>query len=563
MPKDLKKIMVTGALTLWMGFCLLAAAGSNQAATALPPAPVRLDGKILLYIRLGTPAYTPQERARDIRDRIIQTARDPKVDPASIRTLDQVDRTDVRAGNTVILTVLDQDATAAGFEKNRRALADFYAHRIRQAIVDYREVRSSINLVWNLAFVLGLSLLLGVLLLAIRFFYPRMRSRIQQWQAIRISALQVKGLEVVSAKRLGGFFLNLVRTLYILLITGCLAVYLVLVLDLLPWTHGAAILVTEWAWTALASIGTAIGDYLPNLFFIVAIVFITRYVIKGLKFLFQAVEQGRLVLFGVTPDLAMVTYKIVRFLVLAFAVVMAYPYLPGSQSEAFKGVSIFVGILFSLGSTSAVANAVAGLSLIYIKAFQVGDRVKIGEAVGDVIEMKMNITRIRTIKNVEITLSNKQVLDSPIVNFSAEARTRGLILHTAVTIGYDTPWRTIHRLLTEAALKTEHILRRPAPFVLQTALNDFYVSYELNAYTDQPNQMAEIYSNLHQQIQDAFNEAGVEIMSPHYTQLRDGSRTAIPDPYLPQDYEPKALRVFQSPSPGEETWKAAGRKVEK
>ena len=275
--------------------------------------------------------------------------------------------------------------------------------------------------------------------------------------------------------------------------------------------------------------------YVPNLFFMAGIIILTRYAVKGLKFLFKAVEQGRLTLPGVTPDLAMITYRIVRFLVLAFAVVMTYPYLPGSQSEAFKGVSIFVGILFSLGSTSAVANAVAGLSLIYMRAFQVGDRVKIGDTVGDVLEMKMNVTRIRTIKNVEVTLSNKQVLESPIVNFSTEARTRGLILHTSVTIGYDTPWRTVHRLLAEAALKTEPILKEPAPFVLQTALNDFYVSYELNAYTDQPNRMVLIYSDLHQQIQDTFNEAGVEIMSPHYTQLRDGSRTAIPDPYLPEE----------------------------
>jgi small-conductance mechanosensitive channel len=164
---------------------------------------------------------------------------------------------------------------------------------------------------------------------------------------------------------------------------------------------------------------------------------------------------------------------------------------------------------------------------------------------------------------VEVTLSNKLVLDSPIVNFSTEARTRGLILHTSVTIGYDASWRTVHRLLTEAALKTEPILKEPAPFVLQTALNDFYVSYELNAYTDQPNRMVQIYSDLHQHIQDAFNEAGVEIMSPHYTQLRDGSRTAIPDPYLPEDYEPRALRIYQNPSPGEESWRTAGQKPER
>jgi small-conductance mechanosensitive channel len=567
MAKKIRKLIITTVCSLLLGLCIAAAVwgmegpGPNPAPAA--KAPVRLDGKVLFYVRVGLLDYTSQDRARNIRERIIQAARDPKVDPSSIRTIDRENRTDILVGESLLLVLYEQDAKVEGVEKNRQALADFYTYRIRQAIIEYREARLPGNIFRSLAFVLGLSVLLIVLLFTIRFFYPRVKDWIQRWQATRISALQVKGLEVVSAERMGNFFLKLLSTLYVSLILGCLAVYWILVLSLLPWTHGTARLLTEWASTAVISIAGGVLDYLPNLFFIAVIVIITRFIIKGLLFLFKAVEQGRLSLPGVSADLAMITYKIVRFLVLAFAAVMIYPYLPGAQSEALKGVSLFIGIIFSLGSTSAVANAMAGLSLVYMRAFRVGDRVKIGDTVGDVLEMRMNVTRIRTIKNVEVTLSNKQVLDSPIVNYSTEARTRGLILHTAVTIGYDAPWRTIHSLLTEAALKTEHIRKEPAPFVLQTALNDFYVSYELNAYTDQPNRMADIYSHLHQNIQDSFNEAGGEIMSPHYTQLRDGSRTAIPDPYLPKGYEPKALRVYQSPWPGEETWRKPGQKPEK
>ena len=565
----MRKITVLAVWGLLLGLCLSAAAQGaaesppNQTATTLAPAPVRLDGKILMYVRVGALAYKPEERAREIRERIIQLALDPKVDLSSVRIIDRLDRTDIVAGESFILALLDQDAKAAGFEKNRNDLAEFYAKRIRRAAAEYREARNPRNIAWGLVYVLGLSLIGIALLIVLRFLYPRLRTRIQQWQTARISALQVKGLEVMSAERLGDFFLGLVRNLYVVLILGGLAVYGVLVLNLLPWTRGASFLITEWAWAAATSIGTAILGYVPNLFFMAGIIILTRYAVKGLKFLFKAVEQGRLTLPGVTPDLAMTTYRIVRFLVLAFAVVMTYPYLPGSQSEAFKGVSIFVGILFSLGSTSAVANAVAGLSLVYMRAFQVGDRVKIGDTVGDVLEMKMNVTRIRTIKNVEVTLSNKQVLDSPIVNFSTEARTRGLILHTSVTIGYDSPWRTIHQLLIDAALKTRDILKNPAPFVLQTALNDFYITYELNAYTDQSHSMAQTYGELHQNIQDTFNEAGMEIMSAHYMHLRDGSRTAIPDPYLPKDYEPRALRVYQNPTAGEEGWRTGGKEPEK
>jgi small-conductance mechanosensitive channel len=187
------------------------------------------------------------------------------------------------------------------------------------------------------------------------------------------------------------------------------------------------------------------------------------------------------------------------------------------------------------------------LSITYMRAFKVGDRVRIGDTVGDVIDQTLLVTHVRTIKNEDITVPNSMVLNAHIVNYSARAKEEGLILHTAVTIGYDAPWRTVHELLIEAARKTPYILTEPKPFVLQTALNDFYVTYELNAHTDDPQQMVNTYSALHRNIQDTFNEAGVEIMSPHYTQLRDGNKTAIPDSYLPPEYVPGSLRVASVP----------------
>jgi small-conductance mechanosensitive channel len=169
--------------------------------------------------------------------------------------------------------------------------------------------------------------------------------------------------------------------------------------------------------------------------------------------------------------------------------------------------------------------------------------VKIADTMGDVIEKTLLITRVRTIKNVEITIANAMVLGSHIINFSSSAKEEGLILHTTVTIGYDAPWRTVHHLLIDAALATEAILKQPAPFIFQTALDDFYVHYELNAYTDQPSRMAKIYSDLHTNIQDKFNGAGVEIMSPHYSSVRDGNQIAIPDGYLPKGYSAPAFRL--------------------
>lgn len=242
---------------------------------------------------------------------------------------------------------------------------------------------------------------------------------------------------------------------------------------------------------------------------------------------FSALKSGAITINGFYGDWADPTYKIMRVLVLALAVTLLYPYMPGSSSGAFKGISIFLGVPFSLGSSSAVGNMVAGLVLTYTCAFQIRDRVKIGETVGDIIEKTMLVTRVRTVKNVAVTIPNGTVLSDQVHNYSTLSA-RGLILHAAVTIGYDAPWRQVHQLLVDAAVRTPNILAEPSPFVLQTALDDFYVRYEVNAYTNNAHAMQATYSLLHQNIQETFNGAGVEIMSPHYRAQRDGNATTIP-----------------------------------
>ncbi len=263
--------------------------------------------------------------------------------------------------------------------------------------------------------------------------------------------------------------------------------------------------------------------------------------------------MGKIRLPNFHRDWADPTYKIVRSLIIVFTVIVVFPYLPGSQSEAFKGVSLFLGVLFSLGSTSVVANVVAGIILTYMYAFKLGDRVKIGDTTGDVIEKTLLVTRIKTIKNIIITIPNALVMGSHIINYSTSAAREGLILHTTVTLGYDVPWRKVHETLIAAALSVEKIKKEPAPFVFQTSLDDFYVSYELNCYTDKPELMGGIYSELHQNIQDRCNEAGIEILSPHYAAARDGNASTIPSEYLPATYEapPFAVKIVE---------KLAGRK---
>jgi small-conductance mechanosensitive channel len=258
---------------------------------------------------------------------------------------------------------------------------------------------------------------------------------------------------------------------------------------------------------------------------------------------FRQIEQARIVFPNFPPEWADPTYKIVRLLLIAFGLIVVFPYLPASDSAAFAGVSVFAGILLSLSSSSAISNAIAGVVLTYTGAFRLGDRVKLGDNFGDIVETSMLATRVRTIKNEDVTIPNSLVLNGAMINYSRQASTLGLILHTSVTIGYDAPWRKIHDLLIEAALATPGVLREPRPFVWQTALNDFYVTYEINAYTATPRDMITIYAELHANIQDAFYAAGVEIMSPHFTALRDGNTVAIPDSARPAGYRAPAFRV--------------------
>jgi small-conductance mechanosensitive channel len=209
--------------------------------------------------------------------------------------------------------------------------------------------------------------------------------------------------------------------------------------------------------------------------------------------------------------------------------VIMFPYLPGSGSPAFQGVSVFLGVLLSLGSSTAINNIIAGLVITYMRPFKPGDRIKIGDITGDVIDKTMLVIKLKTTKNEEITVPNSTVLSSNTINYSSLSKSKGLILHTTVTIGYDVPWRTMHETLIKAALKTNAILASPEPFVWQTSLDDFYVSYQLNAYTQEAEMQGTIYAELHQHIQDCCRDAGIEIMSPHYRANRDGNKSTIPE----------------------------------
>jgi small-conductance mechanosensitive channel len=509
-------------------------------APSVPQAQVTVNGKPIFSVQ-GVLSFPAEARAAAISRRIQVLSKEVLFKPESLSVADSENTTDIMAGDLIVMSVTDQDARSA--KQSRQELANDYAQRVRSALIALRKEYSLKSLVLGALYAVIATLVLLLIFRILGRLFPKLYETLRSWRGTRIRSLRIQNLELLPAERITDFAIGVGQLLRFAIVLLALYSYASLVLGFFPWTRGYAQILVDYVLSPLRFVGNAVVEFLPNLFFIAVIVVVAVYLIKFIKMIFTELECGTISFPNFYPEWAGPTYKIVRFLVIALTVIIVFPYLPGSSSPAFRGISIFLGVLFSLGSTSAVANVVAGVILTYMRAFTIGDRVKIADTMGDVIEKTLLVTRVRTIKNVEITIANAMVLGTHIINFSSSAQQGGLILHTTVTIGFDAPWRTVHQLLIDAALSTEAILKQPTPFIYQTALDDFYVHYELNAYTDQPSQMAKIYSDLHTNIQDKFNQAGVEIMSPHFSSVRDGNRIAIPDDYLPKDYAAPAFRL--------------------
>ena len=505
------------------------------------PGQVIIEGRgPILTVYETIAGRTPEERAKGIEQRIITVAKEGRASIPAPQLRTHPGWTEILIGSQTIMAVTDGDARMAGKPKDQ--LAAQYAESIYLAIPTYRKEHSW-KMVLRGVMDTGLAtVVLVTILWLIRRIRMAVRDRIER--AIHTSGrLEQKSAWHILVAYAGPVALALGALLRWVLILGIIQAYLTVTFGFFSVTREISLTVTNWVFLQLALLARAGLDYLPNLLVIAVITLSTYYVFRLLRLIFSQIEKGDLKIHGFYPDWAEPTEKLVRALVLVLALIVAFPYLPGAKSPAFQGISIFLGVLLSLGSSSAVANAIAGIILTYMRSFLVGDWVEIGDTTGEVTEKNLLVTRVLTPKAEIITIPNASVMSGSVKNYSLEAKKAGVIFHTTVTIGYDAPWRTVHQLLTSAALATEHVLQEPAPFVLQKGLDDFYVAYELNAYTNAPREMLNIYSDLHQNIQDKFNEAGVEICSPHFSALRDGNVIAIPESYIQSDYKAPAFRV--------------------
>jgi small-conductance mechanosensitive channel len=512
-------LLVVLACLVWGVAATALAAGAppppleNEVEAEYARAPVMFDGEPLFQVR-GVMAYPAEKRAQIIAGRIQAVAADRSVPVDSLRIVQTEHGSDILAADRFLMTVTETDALREGV--THHFMAQAVQRRIADAITVYRSERTPHALLVKTAYALGATLIAGLLLLGVRRVFRWLDGLADRRFRARIEGLEAQSYRLVQAKQISAAVRGLSVSLRVLSCVAIAYVYLQVVLELYPWSRPLSRRLSAVFLGPLGSMASAVLDAVPNLIFIAILVLVTRYLLKLVRLFFDGIASGTIALAKFDRDWAWPTYRIIRFAAVAFAVVVAYPYIPGSTSPAFQGVSIFIGVIFSLGSSSFISNLIAGYSMTYRRAFRVGDRIQVGDVTGDVTESGLMVTRVRTVKNEEVVVPNSTILSSHIVNYSTLAQKSGLILHTTVGIGYETPWRQVEAMLLMAAERTPGLLKDPPPFVLQKTLGDFCVTYEINVHCDDAHVMARLYTDLHRNILDVFNEYNVQIMTPAY-----------------------------------------------
>ena len=491
-----------------------------------PGAPLVVDGDTLLVIYARKGGMLPEARVSAAKSKIYEVGKRLTMFVDSLYVFDSEVSSDVMVGEDVLLSVTDLDALWMGME--RVELAETYREVISKKVDQLHETYGLQQKLQSLGWV---ALIIAVQVLLIWFIvwlFRRWKFSVTRKLLGRIKSVVIKNYPLLDTHRLGVaiiFVFNLVRLLLILLVV---LVGLGFMFSFFPETKTVTYTVVGFIWNPLSDILKSVVAYLPNLFKIIVIIICFHYLLKLVRYFANEVASGRLKINGFYADWAMPTHTLLRVLLYSFMLVMIWPLLPNSDSEIFQGVSVFIGVVVSLGSTSVVGNVMSGLVMTYMRPFRIGDFIRFGDTEGEVIEKSMLVTRIRTRKNDIVTIPNSNMMSSQTSNYTFSAQRYGIIVHTKITIGYDEPWKKIETLLVQAAENTDGIKRHPKPFVRITALDDFYVEYEINGITDRAKTLSTVYSALHQQILDTMHGAGVEIMSPHIEAQRSDLPLQIP-----------------------------------
>jgi len=474
---------------------------------------VTLDGNQLFQV-MGVALYPADERAQAIETRLSNFAGNMSLSTSSLQIVHNKDYSVIEADGQLIMRIFDKDAELIGFP--REPYTQIALAKMAQTILDYRAARQPKELLKQCARAVVATAIVALLFLFLTRLIRRSRTFLENRIGAGLNQLQSKSFELIRAQQIWGLLRGLMAFAWAALFGILFYMYIDYVLSLFPWTKEASQNLLDLLINPLSDLGQSFLKSLPGLMFVAVVGLLTHIALKMVRLLFTGIDKGTIVFKDFDPDWAWPTYNIVRVLILIAAVMVAYPFIPGSNSTAFKGVSLFIGVIISLGSSSFASNLIAGYSVIYRRAFKIGDRVKVEDVVGDVVEIKLLVTRLRSLKNEEIVIPNSTLINSHVTNYSSLAKEKGLILHTTVGIGYETPWRQVEAMLMEAANRTPGLLKSPPPYVLQKMLGDFCVTYEINGYCDKPLNMQITYTDLHRNILDLFNEYNVQIMTPAY-----------------------------------------------
>jgi len=507
-----------------------------------PGVPVIVDGREIMRIYTPAGPYTAEMRARGLEQKLAVLGSDPSYDEKELTMEEDNGGTEFLYRGLPMGRLTDEDAKAEGF--SRKEFSDNILKIAKETIRAYREEHSAQAVLHNTLFAILALATLALVLLLTRIGHRWLEKQVDRWCEKdgwlgRRSTLGVLGH--VHLVRVVLFCLRLFR-----LALALVFVYIALaaVFSLFPWTRELAVILADYGLAPVKALWGGFLKYIPNFLFIAVVCVLAYFAGRLLKWFFDRIGEGEITISWLDPEWSGAYYRILRTFVFLGVAVIVFPYIPGSSTPAFKGISIFLGALATFGSSTSVSNIMNGLVLMSMRPFHTGDWVRVGETEGKVVEVSLLVTRIKTPKNVIITVPSSLIVGSHILNYSEEAKSGpGLVVHTTVTIGYDTPWRQVHELMIGAARLTAGILDEPAPFVLQTSLDDSYVSYQINAFTREACDQPRLYGELHQNIQEAFNAAGVEIMSPAYHAVRDGNTVTIPEGQRPAGYEAPAFRV--------------------
>lgn len=517
-------LLVTLFISTFSPYLLFASVQTSQ--KDIQVAPVIIDGRALFKV-VGVSTYSAKKRAKFISKRIIQLAEDKSVSTSSLAVRRDNEIVQIVAGDTFIMKIFQGDAQLEGDFTPWILANSLIVDQITEAIKNYRHERNKKTIIKNIYTAIWRTAALIIVLFVLFFTFKKLDHLLEQHFKRKVESLESKSKKILKARQIWALFKFIIRLAKIIFILITVYIFIHFVLNLFPWTRYLAMTLLVYITDPLHVIVQGVIDYLPNLFFLIFFYLFIRYLLRATHAFFNRVESGKIQIPNFEAEWSWPTYRIVRVIFFILGVVIAYPYIPGSGTEAFKGVTLLLGVLLSLGSTSLIANLIAGYTMTYRKVFKVGDRVKIGEHVGDVTKIRVLETHLLSLKNEEIVIPNSLILNGEVVNYSSLATTRGVVLHTSVGIGYEVPWRQVEAMLLHAAKKTQEIMHDPKPFVLLKTLGDFSVTYELNVFTQKAEKMAQIYSDIHKNIQDVFNEYEIAIMTPHYVADTDQPKISL------------------------------------